>query len=177
MFRQWLLNGRRVRGLVKSLQTGSITLSTAQTSVTQTINLVDVNNALIFYGGPTNNPFVGTTFSSYFSTLFLTNGTTLTLTRSDVGDPQTETSTYTVLEFWPGVIRNPQRGSLVGNGTVTATISPVDLTRAMVITTGASPTAPGAIVPLYNVSLQNATTVQMVGASNANVGYQVWEWM
>lgn len=116
--RQWLFGGRRVTGLIKSVQRGTIALTSA-TSATATITAVDPKNAELH--------LLGSGFSSNVRTgdqcnpsIVLTNSTTVTASLN-TSNPATCTVSFEVIEYWPGVIRSIQRGTVAVGASATIT--------------------------------------------------------
>lgn len=167
------------RSLIKSIQRGTITIANATASNTATITAVDPNNAIVHGLGNTVNEAP----NSSFVRVTLTNSTTVTATRS--GTVSANTVNYEVIEYWPGLIKSVQRGTITLNSvtSATATITAVDTTKTMVEHLGASNTdASGGNGQLWltTLVLTNATTVtaavNTAAANSPIVGYQVIEW-
>lgn len=165
------------RGLVKSVQRGTINL-TSVTSNTATITAVTLANCLVSYLGTT---FAVATNNAAVSKarVELTNTTTVTAYQNTANANATDVS-FEVLEFYPGVIRQLQRGTLVMSGGLTATVSPAlnDTTKALLTTLGYTTTATDQDV--FNqpkIVLTNTTTITASAAGNttATIGYQVAE--
>lgn len=80
--------------VVKSVQTGSMTVASGTTSNTATITSVNTAKAVVLYGGYSQVSTAGT----YGGTLVLTNATTLTGT-IQASDGANHIVTFTVLEY------------------------------------------------------------------------------
>lgn len=163
MRHSWLINGRRVSSPVKSVQRGTIAISSG-TSATATIAKVDVANTVVCYGGLKTTD-TSAFINSMVADVTLTDSTTLTINEGS-NSGFTLTIAYTVVEFWPGVLRSIQysRIAIAGAGTTqTATITAVDTNLAAVFwlgqaTIGAAP-ATDYGQEFATVVLTNATTL------------------
>lgn len=102
------------RGVVKSIQHRSITLTGTLTG-TDTFTTVDLNNSIIVHLGNTSNTGVASTNLAW--TGLSASGTTMTATRTDTTG--TVVVSYSLIEFFPGVIRSVQRGTKAINGSGT----------------------------------------------------------
>jgi len=111
--------------VIKSIQHGSVSIAEATASETDTITSVDTNNSLILYNGKTGNDGNIANASWFFVRLELTNSTTVTATRDEPFEDAVVT--YCVIEFYPGIIKSNQSGSITMTGTSnTATINAVN---------------------------------------------------
>lgn len=167
-----------IPGLIKSVQRGSISIAGAF-SATATISAIVLANSLIVYGGHTTDD-AGTTMPVTTAAVELTN--TTTVTASNGLNSGTQIVAYEVIEFYPGVLRSVQRGTISVGGaatSVTATITSVDITKASAFFLGYTI----AVIAQNNlhhvrVVLTNSTTVTAtvaaVGGGNV-AGYQVVE--
>lgn len=173
-------------GIVKNIQAGTIDLN-GVTSNTATITSVDVSNALIFHSGFTSAGGGGSnTQSTIYTRVALTNATTVTATVG-AGIAAATPVAYVVIEFYPGVLKYVQRGTIALNAGTSQTASitsPVNTLKAFAIYLGAnSNNATDAWVASYQqkVVLTNGTTVTATvaqGSANSTVntvGYQVAE--
>lgn len=79
---------------VKSIQSGTIAITSGNSSNTATVNEVDTENALLLLNGYT----LSSTSMGYIPNLYLTNGTTITASRGNRGTTTT-TVAYTLVEF------------------------------------------------------------------------------
>jgi hypothetical protein len=161
---------------IKSIQRGTITI-TGAASVTATINAVVLANSTIRYLGQTYSQAAATEQRQAFSRVELTNTTTVTgIVNTSPGAESTVVS-FEVTEYFPGVIRSVQRGTIVG--AATAAITSVNTARAELSYLGHTESASDGITQyMPNLVLTNATTVtQSVVVSAATTsGYQVLEW-
>jgi hypothetical protein len=162
---------------IRSVQAGQITgTGTAQTA---TITAVDMSNSIVVFGGFSRTVTTfGNEYQPTFLRLVLTNATTLTATR-DTAD-NTMFMSFTVVEFWPGVLRSVQRGTITVGAALnnTATILAVTPGKSAVQNLGWSTNGDSALENI-NLTLTNATTVTAAkqAASGSNiVSYEVWEW-
>lgn len=165
---------------VKSLQSGTVAISGSATSNTATITAVDPANSLLFNTGQVYT-LASTLATINKSRLELTNGTTVTAFRG-TGNPSVPVVFFTVIEFYPGVLKSVQRGQLNLNNvtSVNGTISSVDLTKAGITSLGFSTLgADNFDITDAALTIVNATTVNAQRftseASDLIVGYQVAE--
>lgn len=161
--------------LIKSVQTGTITIAAAGTSNTTTITTVIPDNSVVIFGGctPTGNDIP----NAAFCRVDLTNATTVTASRA-VASGNGNDVIYTVVEYWPGVLRSVQRSTIVV--TTTATITAVNTAKAYVSSLGFTTTQATSVdaehFQLPRVVLTNSTTVTgTAGAVNATIGFEVVE--
>lgn len=167
------------QSLILSIQSGTINLSTAQTSNTATINGVAPDHAMVLHGGVS----AGGAFTSRMDNgvrLALTNGTTVTATRNntDGGGGNTAVDvTYTVIELKPGIIKSIQRSTITVNGVAsnTATISAVDTAKSFVNNLGTSTDTGQNTSGLADFLLTNATTVTMTRAGSTGIAIGSFE--
>lgn len=84
--------------VIKSIQTGIITISKADTSATATINAVNTTKSVVLHGG---SSCTGTTATpnQILATVQLTNATTVTATTGATASAERHVA-YTVLEFY-----------------------------------------------------------------------------
>lgn len=168
------------RQLVKSVQRGTITLA-AVTSNTATITAVSTNNALLanlgtsLAGSGVTNPQVNNVILTF------TNATTITATRTT--GTGTVVVSYEVVEYFPGVLKSVQRGTIALTAVTsnTATITTVDTTRTLDTQLGVLADSNDAPDAFYaRLALTNATTLTAsIGAASIGtitVGYQVAEY-
>jgi hypothetical protein len=166
---------------IKSIQRGTISIAAGATSNTATITSVVTGNTRIKYLGYTANGTADTPDIACIL-LALTNATTLTATVGAVGT-DTRIVAYEVIEYWPGVIRSVQRGTVttVGAASNTATITAVVVLKSETEFLGfSSPYNATTSLNLAScrVVLTNETTVTAtgLGAINRTIGFQVTEW-
>ncbi|WP_088258590.1 hypothetical protein, partial [Fimbriiglobus ruber] len=168
-------------GLINSVQPRSVTLTTANTSDTDTITSVVTANAMVVYAGcqvgANNAP------STFFYVPQLTGSTTVTLTRGGTSTTS-RTMNYTVVEFASGVLNSVQRGTIALHNVTsnTATITSVSTSHAVAnLNNFSSSLAAGDPAETFpGVALTNATTVtatvNTTGSSiTCTVGYKVVE--
>ncbi|OWK47539.1 hypothetical protein [Fimbriiglobus ruber] len=147
-------------GLINSVQPRSVTLTTANTSDTDTITSVVTANAMVVYAGcqvgANNAP------STFFYVPQLTGSTTVTLTRGGTSTTS-RTMNYTVVEFASGVLNSVQRGTIALHNVTsnTATITSVSTSHAVAnLNNFSSSLAAGDPAETFpGVALTNATTV------------------
>lgn len=169
---QWL----SVRGTtIRSVQRGTIAIAPASASNTATITSVTVAHSrlrLLGYGIS-----AASTNDKLSARIVFTNATTITAVVNTATDV-TVTVSFEVVEYWPGVVRSIQRGTVAGN--TTATIGAVRTETSEVDWLGGSGSdANTNITTVGRVTLTNATTVTGTSAGGANdtIGFQVVEWV
>jgi hypothetical protein len=183
MVHQWLINGRRVRSPIRSLQYGTVSIANTAASGTATINTVDTNNALLIWLG-CNNAVGSYTPSSGPVRLAFTNATTITGTRG--GTSTAASSTFVVLEYWPGVIKSITRGTIAVSGTSNTAAVAVVKSQSIPFPLGWESNSGAASGELDNLFaeltlttdvLLTATLGANVSASTITVGYQLVEFL
>lgn len=185
-----LLLGRRVQGAIKSLQSGTITISGSNLTNTATVaSVVPANTILLFLGhnGDNTGQADMATGAAYLS---LTNATTITATRGFQNGTNVCVVVYQLMEFWPGVVSVQHSSITIGASgtTATQTINAVDVTRATIVYGGyhqqSAGTVPWAIGIAPRLALTNATTVTVTRNDNPGdargttvTGFCVAEWL
>lgn len=170
-----LRNGLQVPSLIKSIQRGTITIPGGSTTNGATITAVVTANSALYWLGNSLNTAGQVDSAQFMARLALTNATTVTATRG--GTTEDVTVSFEVVEYWPGVLRSVQRGT-VAVGTP-ATITSVTTAKSLLTylgCVGATTTGGewGAQEP--KLVLTNATTVTASATSGTDVcGYQVVE--
>lgn len=167
-----------VRGGLKSVQSGTITLA-AVASNTATITEVDPANALIVLLGFETDAVNDTRDGLH--RIALTNGTTVTATRGQAG-ATTAIVGFVVIEFYPGTIRLVQRGTiaLAGVASNTATVTSVAAEKSTLhhlgieATTATTHTQAWARVVQTDSATLTATKTD--ATNNTTVGYQLVQW-
>lgn len=165
--------------LIKSIQRGTISITSGATSNTATIAAVDPNNTRIVFLN-TIPPSGGGTETNACR-VALTNSTTVTAFVNSTGASDRIVG-YEVIEYLPGVIKSVQRGTLATSAAAsgTATITAVDMNKATLdhlgytMTTSANVSTDG----WFKLILTDSTTVTGNGLSayTRTAGYQVIEW-
>lgn len=182
MRKSLLLRHRFVSSNIKSIQRGTITLADTVTSATATIGAVDPNNTrLIFLGNNSTNTGGAGSSNPTSARIALTNATTVTASRITGTDLMTVS--YEVIEYYPGVIKSVQRGTVTMTATAsaTATITAVDTNKATLESLGDElNNAHQADIYRAYFRLTNTTTVQIdrvLNNGNYTRGFQVTEWL
>lgn len=172
------LNGLERDGFVKSVQRGTIALSAAN-NATVTITAVDLNNSLLLFRGSTFSlNQVQANDAVSLVRVELTNATTVTAYTNTAPTPDTATVSFEVVEFFPGIIRKVQRGTVSVTSTGTDTIAAVNTAKAALDYLGLTAvTTSASHAILCYLTLTNSTTVTGTNstASAIIVGYQVAE--
>lgn len=170
------------RTFVRSVQYGTVTIPAGTATATATITDVDMSNALLLNLG--DQGATGTPFLIDIPILVFTNSTTITANVPG-GSPTSDTLTaFGVMEFYPGVFRSLQRGTINitnTNLTNTATITAVDVTKALLISLGSTNVSGSNRQDSARLSLTltNATTITATRAGTTNTGrvsYQLAEY-
>jgi hypothetical protein len=161
--------------LIKSVQRGTIVLTGVATN-TATITSVSTADSMIkWLGESSSDAGVNTTERSLVS-VTLTNGTTVTATRTSA--TSNATVSYEVIEFNVGYIKSVARSTVTGNGG-TATITAVDTTRTMLECTGLRGDASNftGTISVTRIDLTNSTTITNTAsaASGIVVAFQTTE--
>jgi hypothetical protein len=160
------------QGYIRSIQVVRIVGAT-----TATITAVDTSNTILIHQGDTHGADTATA-SRVINRLTLTNSTTVTAT----GNANT-TASGVVIEFFAGVLKSVQTGTVSTNTTSTAPITAVNTSKAFVIHLGTSGSV-GDATPVNQASteftLTNATTVTCTvaatGVADLVSGFMVVEW-
>lgn len=150
----------------------SITISGTSTSGTQTITAVTAANSIIVYQGVEVSDFPGANVNNIGNTAVLTNGTTVTATRTNDLASVTTIIKGVVLEFTPGSFKSIQKGtiSLSGVDNNTASISSVNTSKAFCLFNGGRGGDSGASDALAGVALTNPTTVTAtIGSAGSGI--------
>lgn len=125
-----------VTSLIKSIQTGEISIGATASSATASVTAVGTGNSCVFYGGM----YCGNTAANAqqdFALLTLTNSTTITA-QTNIADPSfARVVRYTLVEWMPGCINKIQSGTIFAGSLVNdATIASVITSNAFVIHQG-----------------------------------------
>lgn len=170
------------RSLVKSIQRGTVAIAAPATSNTATITAVVTGNTrLVFLGCSSTG--TTTTATDMQASITLTNSTTITATRT-AGTTLNVTVRFEVIEYWPGVVRTVQRGTVTAtaatSGTATLATTLQSTARATLDLLGFQFNFSDfeAEDGFCEVALTNTTTVTLTRiATNGNLtaGYQVCE--
>lgn len=180
---------------IKSIQRGTISLTTADFSVNATITAVIANNAYVEFGGFSGDGGRDATSGLRMGTVLLklTNGTTVNALRNSTGVTDTVSVPWQVIEYRAGILKQAvQRGvvSINPGGTsatsATATITSVTTTKAILVYCGYNSNEAGGWNGAAQsrwwpwLELTNATTVTGNIKSNAvnqqiDLPYQVVE--
>lgn len=145
-------------GPIKSIQRGTITLSSPDAAVTATVTEVDMQNTTLrLCGLRTDN----TSGASAYARIVLTNSTTITATR--IGTSNTVIVNYELTEYYPGIIKSIQRGTITLAAAVssnTASVTEVNMNKAEVFNLGFSTSVHETANHLScNLTLTNSTTI------------------
>lgn len=166
------------RSMIRSIQRGVLSIPNGSSTAAATISTVDMPNSVLSVSQDGDGA-VGR-WDASTGTVVLTNATTITATRTTITGDVLRTS-YEVIEYWPGVIKSVQRGTitLASVGSNTATITTVDTSKSQLFDLRYSTTelaSPQTITT--RLTLTNATTVtasRAVGTGTNVSSYQVVE--
>ncbi len=167
------------RSTVKSVQSGIIVIGAAATSNTGAITAVNRANSLLVYVGYAADPIAATVREDNLLLTF-TSDTVVTASHDTAG--ANLAAGFQVIEYWPGIIRSVQRGTItIANGTAsnTGSISVQNVNKAVVTFLGATYTALAATDFRARLTLTDASTVtaNRVGTTDTvTIGYQVVEY-
>lgn len=185
-----VLGQNSLREKIKSIQTGVINIPHRSYTNTDTINSVDVSNCILLYLGQRALSDYWSGWDCISAYLTLTNSTTITATRDGIDleeDPSNIDISYSILEFYPGIIKSIQSGTITipsASTTHTATISAVNTGKTLISFLGLSPTpgSGGNVVTqssnLASLTLTNSTTItatRTASSASTIVSYQVIE--
>lgn len=166
---------------IASVQAGTITIPSGTASATATISSVNTSNSVVFYLGFTASG-AGISSLNYFTSLTLTNATTVTASRNAAPSGITTTVGYCVVNFASGITNSIQQRSVTLSSSTTSdtdTISSINTGNAILIYGGGTTSATAVATFLYNLQLTNSTTVTLSrGGTNAGsrtVNYTVLE--
>lgn len=176
-----LRNGIFVPSLIKSVQRGTITITSPATSNTATITSVAMANSRLRHLWSSVSS--GGNFGQGAISLVLTNATTITATtQTDIGS--THVVSYEITEYWPGVLRSVQRNTITLGAAVTsntATITSVNTAKSELSYLGEQSDEAQNADSFAKVVLTNATTVTATrnggggAAGTAIVSFEVAE--
>lgn len=177
-----LPNGMFVPSIIRSIQRGTITLADTVASNTATITAVNMaNSRLVCLGNTSENTGGGGSGGGpTYARLEFTNSTTITATRTDTSGALV--IGFEVIQYWPGVVRQVQRGTIAVSGTSnTATLSPAlsSTSKAILDMLGLDGNvAHQADIFRARMEITNTTTVTMSRFTSNNTltgGFQVTE--
>lgn len=150
-------------------QCGTITIPSASASNTATINTVTTANSAVFFLGFTGSG-ASTAAGNFFSTLALTNATTVTATRGTAATGFTATVGYCVVDFNSAILKSIQPKSVTlssANTSDTQAISSVTPGNTILLYNGLTSTNNTLSNLYYNFQLSNATTVTLTRTGTA----------
>lgn len=117
------------RGFIKSIQSGTVTL-TGVTSNTAAITSVVPANSLLVWIGCTYSADTDPDTSSSAVRIDLTSATVVTGTKTSASN--TAIASFQVIEYWPGILKSVQRSIVTINAatSATATITAVNVAKS-----------------------------------------------
>lgn len=170
------------KSVIKSIQSGTISIAVGTKTNTATISSVDLSKAAIIHNGSRGgtNSSTESALNRVNVTLTLTNSTTLTA-NSYINVTTTATIvSYTIVEF--DNIKSIQRGSIsIPSGiSGTATVTAVDMSKSILLHNGFfTAAANNAQRAFHTLVLTNSTTITAertsTAASDATVNYSLIE--
>jgi hypothetical protein len=169
--------------IIRSIQRGTIAISSGASSNTATITAVTTANTMLLYNGNSSDDASGDNPSRAQARITLTNSTTITATRGATTN-NIPAVNYSAVEFFPGIVNSIQRGTITiadGDTDQAATITSVNTAKAEVFFLGQSSdiATETAAIRQVRVRLSSATEViaertgTVTGA--VTVSYQVVE--
>ena len=179
-----LLLRQSQRSLIKSIQSGTITIPINVVTNTSTVTGVVLANSVLLSLGWTHNSTGETNAGRYNLRISLTNSTTITATCYAAGPSSTPITSWMLVEFMPGVIKTRQEGtiSLTTVASVTATVTAVTVKKSALFPIGWSggqdpSIAEGASARLAvtNATTITATKIGTSALAPMTVGYQLVE--
>ena len=153
--------------IVASVQTGQLDMN-GVTTKTATISAIDLSRSICVFNGAKNTSAEATAndVSGFTFRVALTNSTTVTASIVLSVAAAGRLVNFTVVEFFPGVLRSVQRGSITMTGVQsnTATITEVNVAKSLVTYNGYTTTYTESPPVYLNrvgaiLTLTNATTV------------------
>lgn len=166
---------RPVKRRVKAVHRGTIVLTNGVASLQAGIPKVDLAHSLLFLLGVSAAGNIGP-FNTAMVRIDFTAATSLAAVRANGAESDALTVGFLVIEYWPGVLRSVQRGTITG--TATATIASVDMVVAALTALGFSSTNASGIDAFgfprlaLNSGIQVGSTVG--GFPTVRSGYQVF---
>lgn len=147
--------------LIASVQRGTFSFGTSDTTINTTINPVDASRAIAIFTGTTNG---GVDAQGLLPRIQLTSNTNVQAVRGYQDGSNGATAPWQVIEFIPGVIKSIQISNIYYiSGSTTATITAVNTSKSVVMSTGYSRASAGSGTPSYAYQpyfiLTNSTTV------------------
>jgi hypothetical protein len=171
------------RGVIKTIQSGTINLAGITSTAPGVLTAVDVNNTLLIFNG-VSSLYSGNQYYDWFCQITLTSSTQITASRYG-SDPSSCLVSYTALEFYPGIFRSIQYGTTTtGTGaTGTGTLSTaVNVNKSFVLNLGGQYNTTNANDgrTVFYTSLTNSTTVTAISSTalgnNWNASFVVAEY-
>lgn len=169
MFNMYGFIGQRTG--IKSVQQFTIAL-TSVNSNTRTIVSVDVANSLLIYNGISiaDASILGT---ENLIRLALTNATTVTATRQGSTNAGTRTVAFTVVEFYPGVLKSVQYDTVTLGASASGTkaITAVDVTKSVILPLGFESTNASSVTGQSAPWLRWALTSSVLVTATMDTGF------
>ncbi len=163
------------RSLLKSVQSGVITLSNVNSGASAPLTAVVTANSICYALGMRTD-LAGGAFAGGYATQVLTNTTTVTATRgAGAGTGDVAAASFMLIEFVPGVIKTIQRGTITiatGATSNTGAITAVNTAKSFLapagwLTDGDATAAIGQVTA--TLAFTNATTLTATrGSSSAS---------
>lgn len=153
---------------ISSVEKRSVTLTSANTSDTDTITSVDTSRSFLVWNGFTSN---NNTSSNAYYNITLTGATQVTLARSGTATG-TRTIKYTVVQLQSGILDSVEQNTTAVNSVTsnTTTITSVDTSRSYINFQGFTTSAGTQFNTVFHAEvLTNATTVTVSRATASTV--------
>lgn len=145
---------------IQSIQAGTITIGSGNTSNTATITSITTANAFVIYLGVSGTSTTANTGPRYQTRLTITDATTVTASRNTGTDAVTVG--YMVVELKSAIVQSIQQISktlITGNASDTQTITSVTTGNSITVWGGLTTVNTGFANYQYNVQLTAATTL------------------
>lgn len=176
-----LPSGLEVPSLVKSVQRGTVAIGANALTGTATITSVNMSKSILRYLGETLSVQDNRSWDEATAHLTFTDATTITATRVSFGAFLTTMDlSFEVIEYWPGVIKSVQRGTVVSGGT--SSVTAVNTSRSILEFLGWSCTDTiqnsNQNFQMPRIALASSTSVSCTqgnGGAQSTVSYQLTE--
>ncbi len=181
-FNAMLLKSSGIASIIENIQEFSITITAGNLSNTATLTAFNTSRSVQLHSGEVTNAASAALNSRVRTRLTITNGTTITATRTNSND---DVTVYGVLwELKAAACVSAQTGNIaLGSGVTsnTATVSSVSTSNAFLVWAGCDTTSTGNTMTrvLTSIELTNATTITATRnngtSSTNNISYALLE--
>lgn len=181
----WVLNGRRVNNLIRSIHSGTTRILSGASYQTTTLSSnIDPAHSVVIPMGATTNSATGYTGDAtpFVSTL---TATYVEVNRGLVSSDCYIDYSWMIIEFWPGVLRSCGTGYIALSGTSSGQSIPiVDPSRTVVMSTGNGLNVSGdyamgylmhSLALSYNGIHSQITATRVLSTGTSYAGYAYFE--